>query len=261
MSEAAGGAGAAAAAAAAYESRRALDQYLLFHYGSADEVLPYPFGPREALDYPARCARAALHAAERRPRRALDLGCAVGGAAFELARVCPEVVGIDLSRAFIEAARRLQYDGALPYERVEEGDRATPLVAAVPADVDRSRVRFEVGDATALRADLGTFDVVVLANLIDRVADPESCLLRMQPLVRPGGVLFVSSPYTWLPEFTPRERWLGGRAEASSFEALRALLEPAFALVTRTDMPFLIREHARKYQWSVADAAVWRRRR
>jgi hypothetical protein len=26
------------------------------------------------------------------------------------------------------------------------------------------------------------------------------------------------------------------------------------------DLPFLIREHARKFQWSVALATVWRRR-
>jgi hypothetical protein len=25
------------------------------------------------------------------------------------------------------------------------------------------------------------------------------------------------------------------------------------------DLPFLLREHARKYQWSVAQASLWRR--
>lgn len=244
----------------AYESRRALDQYLLFHYGSTEEVLPYPFGPRDALGYPARCAGAALAECAAPPSRALDLGCAVGGASFELARVCGEVVGVDVSRTFIDAATRLQREGALAYERVEEGDRVTPLVARVPAEVDRSRVRFEVGDATALPASLGEFDVVVLANLIDRVADPARCLDRLAWILRPGGVLFVSSPYTWLPEFTPRERWLGGGNEVSTMEAIRARLDPTFALVRRSDMPFLIREHARKFQWSVADATVWRRR-
>lgn len=248
------------AARATYESRRALDQYLLFHYGEPEEVLPYPFGPRDALGYPQRCARMALEALREAPRRALDLGCAVGGASFELARGCTEVVGIDLSRSFVAACDALRRDGALPYERVEEGDRSTPMIARVPADIDRAGVRFRVGDATALPADLGPFDLVVLANLIDRVADPQRCLSALGSLVRPGGVALVSSPYTWLEEFTPRERWLGGRPGGASFDALRALLDPHFELVRRADMPFLLREHARKYQWSVAEAAVWRRR-
>jgi putative 4-mercaptohistidine N1-methyltranferase len=242
-----------------YESRRSLDQYLLFHFGHPDEVLPYDFGPRDALGYPARCARLAVETCEIAPRRALDLGCAVGGATFALARMCDEVVGIDLSSTFVAAAEALRRDGSLPYERVEEGDRTTQLVARVPQGVDRSRVRFEVGDATALPPDLGIFDVVVLANLIDRVADPARCLSSLASLVRPGGVAFVSSPYTWLAQFTPREHWLGGRPDVASFEALRALLDPHFELAQRADMPFLLREHARKYQWSVADGTVWRR--
>ena len=36
---------------------------------------------------------------------ALDLGCAVGGAAFELARSFSHVLGIDFSHKFIEAAQ------------------------------------------------------------------------------------------------------------------------------------------------------------
>jgi hypothetical protein len=31
----------------------------------------------------------------------------------------------------------------------------------VPPEIDRRRVKFEVGDATRLRPDLGEFDVVV----------------------------------------------------------------------------------------------------
>ena len=38
-----------------YESDLLVDQYLLFHYGTAEDQLPYPFGPRDALFYPIRC--------------------------------------------------------------------------------------------------------------------------------------------------------------------------------------------------------------
>ncbi len=42
--------------------------------------------------------------------------------------------------------------------------------------------------------------------------------------------------------------------------ALREKLEPAFEVCAVFDLPFLIREHRRKYQWSVAEASVWQRK-
>ena len=38
-----------------YESDRAVNEYLLFHYGAENEVMPYADGPRAALNYPVRC--------------------------------------------------------------------------------------------------------------------------------------------------------------------------------------------------------------
>lgn len=38
------------------------------------------------------------------------------------------------------------------------------------------------------------------------------------------------------------------------------ILSPHFDLVARTNEPFMIREHARKFQWGVSDATVWRRK-
>ncbi|MEI9894366.1 MAG: hypothetical protein WDN28_10915 [Chthoniobacter sp.] len=46
----------------------------------------------------------------------------------------------------------------------------------------------------------------------------------------------------------------------STRDALQSLLEPHFDLIKSSDQPFLIREHARKYQWSVAETTTWLRR-
>jgi len=234
-----------------YESARLLSEYLLFHYGAPREILPYDFGPRDALDFPRRCVTECLDAS-RRPARALDVGCAVGRATFELARHCEEAVGVDFSRGFIKAARTLQSAGELSYERVDEGALTTRCTAAAPAGIDRARVRFETGDAMNLPEDLGVFDVVLAANLICRLSDPARFLLAAPRLVKPGGQLILTSPHTWLEEFTPRANWLGG-------SRLQGLLEAGFTLERRFDMPFLIREHRRKFQWSVAEATLWTR--
>jgi putative 4-mercaptohistidine N1-methyltranferase len=248
-----------------YESERGLSEYLLFHYGTPEQTLPWAFGPATALAYPVRCVTECVDRA-RLPAgaRALDLGCAVGRSAFELARYCAEVVGIDSSPRFVEVARRLQRCGFLPYAYVEEGALTVSSEAVVPAEIDRPRVRFEVGDAQALRPELGAFDVVLLANLLDRLPDPRRCLATLPGLVRPGGQLILTTPCTWLEDYTPRPHWLGGFEEngrpVRTLETLQRALGADFILARSLDLPFLLREHARKFQWSVALATVWVRR-
>jgi putative 4-mercaptohistidine N1-methyltranferase len=248
-----------------YETERLLSEYLLFHYGEDAEVLPWPGGPVDALRYPVRCVSECFDLSRLPPEgRALDLGCAVGRSSFELARHCSQVVGIDFSARFVAAARELRQTGELAYSRRDEGDLSTPLRARVPAEIERSRVHFEPGDAMDLRGDIGVFDVVLLANLIDRLRDPFRCLASLASLVKPGGQLVIASPYTWLEDFTPRENWLGGFLRdgepLTTREALQESLSLDFDLSAARDLPFLIREHARKFQWSVAETTTWRRR-
>lgn len=244
-----------------YESDRLVREYLLFHYGEPDEVLPWKHGPREALGFAVRCVRELLNSSSvGRDARALDVGCAVGRSSFELAGHCREVIGIDYSQAFIEAADRIRTAGSLDYEYAVEGTRTARGVARVPSGVDVSRVKFEVGDAMNLRTDLGAFDVVLAANLLCRLPDPGVFLARLPDLVKPGGQLLLTTPFTWLAEFTPPESWIGGTAGKESADELTHLLEPHFELKLSKEIPFLIREHARKYQWSVAWGTRWVRR-
>ncbi len=257
-----------------YETDRLLCEYLLFHYGEPEEVLPWGAGPHAALGFARRVVSETFEEEERpqqrqqpqqsqQPLRALDLGCAVGRSSFELARRCTEVIGIDFSRRFIDAAQMLREAGALGYDRADEGALVTPLTARVPPEIDRMRVRFQTGDAMALPEGLGRFDRVLAANLLCRLPEPRRALESLAGLVNPGGQLVITTPATWMDAFTPRDHWLGGfereGVRVTTLASLRAALEPAFTLRRTLDLPFLIREHARKFQWSVAQASVWRR--
>lgn len=248
-----------------YETDRLLGEYLLFHYGQQEEVLPYPFGPVDALDFAVRAVTECVDfSSVPASGRALDLGCAVGRSSFELARHCMDVLGIDYSAKFIQAAEQLRLHGSISYTRTDEGRLTSQLEAKVPAEIDRTRLRFEVGDACWLGGGLGKFDVVLLLNLIDRLKEPRWCLEQLPGLVESGGQLVIASPFTWLEEYTPVEKWLGGYAvngkPVGTFETLQTILNPDFELLRTVDLPFLIREHARKFQWSVSKAGVWRRR-
>jgi putative 4-mercaptohistidine N1-methyltranferase len=241
-----------------YETPRLLDQYLLFHYGSAADILPWPDGPVNALNFPVRTVTELVDWCRlgSGKLRALDLGCAVGRSSFELSKRCEEVIGIDFSSAFVETARRIAAGATVGYERLEEGRLTTKLEARLPEEARPERVRFETGDALNLPADMGRFDLLHAANLLCRLARPRDFLKRAAELLRPGGQLVLTTPATWLEEFTPRENW----PEGEILPFLEAELGGTFKLCRTREMPFLIRETRRKYQWTVALGTVWERR-
>ena len=242
-----------------YETDELLQQYLIFHYAKPEEQFPYEFGGRDALGFPQRCVDEGVDLdALPSSALALDLGCSVGRSSFELARQCAEVIGIDYSQTFIDAANRMKTEGLHPAWRWDEGSSSTLLDLKVDAAIDPNRVHFEQGDAQCIREDIGQFDVVVACNLICRLSEPLRLLRRLPELVKPGGQLLITTPFTWLEEYTPSVNWLGDGAQ-DSFAGLRTALEPEFELQKHWDMPFLIREHARKFQYSIAQASRWLR--
>ena len=242
-----------------YESDAALGQYLLFHYGTPEQICPLLPHAQTACGFPARCVSEPLAGLPlARKARALDLGCAVGRSSFELARHFDQVTGLDLSTRFISSAQRMQKERVVTVKVPREGGALDELRLELPSELNLERVSFATADACALPADLGTFDLVLMANLIDRLPDPAACLAQLPGLIEPGGWLVITSPYTWLEEYTPRDKWLDGKGRGT-LAALQEHLAPAFSLHRALDLPFLIREHRRKYQWSIAEASIWRR--
>lgn len=239
-----------------YESDKLLSEYLLFHFGTPEEILPptrtWPTGMVDALDFakrtPARFSKGNV-------KRGLDLGCAVGRSAFEMSLTCDEVIGIDFSHAFVRAAEALRNGATLAYERREEAALTTPLQVDLTDIYDGAKLRFLQGDAMDLPDNLGSFDRVHAANLLCRLPQPQRLLDRLAALVNPGGELVIATPCTWLEEFTPSSNWPAG----GTFEWLKSKLAPDFRLLRELDEPFLIRETARKFQWSTSLVTVWQR--
>ena len=245
-----------------YETDRSVAEYLEFHYG------PEPLG---VPNFPVACVRAGVHSLDLAGHagrgRCLDVGCAVGRSAFELARSFTRVDAIDFSRRFVEAGSRLAAGESLGYDVPTEGHLTVRRVISLDpfglAGV-RGRVRFAQGDACSLPAEFVRYDLVLAANLIDRLHDPSLFLARIGDRIVPGGVLAITSPYTWLESYTPPDKWLGGRVvdgrPVGTLEGLAAAVEPCFEPIDRRDIPFVIRETARKHQHTIAEFTAWRRR-
>ena len=137
---------------------------------------------------------AALARLETAPERVLDVGTGTGKGARLLARTFPEaqVVGVDLAPAMVDEARRL-----------------------LPSNLD-GRVRFQVADAAALPFPDGSFDLVVLLNMIPFFEE-------LGRVTAPGGVLllaFSSGPET--PIYVPPET-LRARLGPLGFDAFEEI--------------------------------------
>ena len=240
-----------------YEDPGVLAEYLLFHYGSPEEILSpevsWPAGMADALDF---AVRTATRFNESRAGRGLDLGCAVGRSTFEMSRICDHVIGIDFSHAFIRAANTLREGVAVSYGRLDEAHRKTDMQALLPAGIDPSKASFLQGNAMHLPEDLGCFDRIHAANLICRLTDPELFLSQLPKLLNPGGELVLATPCTWLEEFTPPDKW----PNDDTLEWLKDHLASHLELTACCDEPFLIRETSRKFQWTRSMLTVWRKR-
>jgi 2-polyprenyl-3-methyl-5-hydroxy-6-metoxy-1,4-benzoquinol methylase len=110
-------------------------------------------------------AHAKLLAAVGTAQRVLDVGCSSGYLAKPLSERGNTIVGIELDP---EAAREAEAF----CERVLVGDVETMELPLEP----------------------GSFDVVLLGDVIEHLRDPVRALARLRPLLRPGGRLVLSTP-------------------------------------------------------------------
>ena len=248
-----------------YETDQLVTQYLDFHYyDAASGGVADPLG---VPNFPRACVEATMrHVPVNRRERCLDVGCSVGRSALEFARFFGHVDAIDFSARFIQAGVRLQHGDEVLYEIPTEGEltvgRAISLDRIGLADVGR-RVNFMQGDACNFKELFTDYDLVFAGNLIDRLYDPALFLDTIAGRLRPEGVLVITSPYTWLEEYTQKAKWVGGRREAgeplTTFAGLSRTFAGRFELLHRQDVPFVIRETARKHQHTLAEMTVWRR--
>lgn len=252
-----------------YDTDEVVSQYLLFHYGSEEEkrdsVISSNVGHPTTVNLIDRTVELMNEYALNK-NNALDLGCAVGRSSFELARDFSQVVALDYSDAFIDAANEIKRDSELDYQRWETGKYRTRLTASVDEAIDRDRLTFLQGDAANLDAlsifdTTAPFDAILLSNLLCRLSRPEDCLkqfVESDKYLRSGGILVITSPNTWMEQYTDPDKFLDGEDSDATLAAIGSLL-PGFELLHQEDVPFMIREHRRKYEYIISQGSVWRK--
>lgn len=123
----------------------------------------------------------------------LDVGCGAGTQCFVYAELGHRVFGVDINEPLIEIARK----------------RAAST---------NSEGAFRLGSATALPFDDSSFDVCLHNQLLEHVPEWQRCLDEAVRVLKPGGILYVSTTnvlcpvqqefelplYSWYPGFVKR---------------------------------------------------------
>ena len=243
-----------------YETDEIVSQYIEFHYGDNN------FGVK---NFSKTIADIATTSTEKSNRlKALDIGCSVGRTSFELAKEFNHVDGLDFSTRFIQIGVQLQKSGSIKYERKEEGS----LVSLQERYLDNlglketsNRIDFSQQDANNLKDKYRDYDLVIAANLIDRLREPGHFLDEIGSRMKSGAILLIASPYTWLDEFTPRENWLGGFKRdgeiVTTLDGLHEHLDSKFTLINEPlKVPFVIRETVNKHQYTTSEVTLWQKK-
>jgi len=241
-----------------YESDALVSQYCEFQYGDTH------FGVE---NFAKSCATLAKRYALNK-NKALDLGCATGRATFELAKSFEQVEGIDFSVRFVQVGSKLKDEGYVAFSERIEGEltqNKKVTLEELGYEKLREKVFFWQGDACNLKPNFTGYDLIMATNLIDRLYNPKLFLEEVHKRLNDDGVLILTSPYTWQESSTKKEFWLGGYKdkegkEVRTLESLEKILGAEFELLGVEDLEFVIKETARKYQHTVAQVTIWKKR-
>lgn len=241
-----------------YESDALVAQYCEFQYGDTH------FGVN---NFAVECAKIASKYTIN-TNRALDLGCATGRATFELAKTFDEVTGIDFSVRFVQVGTKLKENGDVSFQSFEEGELFTNKKVTIEElgyENLKEKVTFWQGDACNLKPNFHSYDLILATNLIDRLYQPRLFLDNVDKRLNENGILILTSPYTWQESSTKKEFWLGGYKdengkEIHTLDTLKEILGGKFELVATQDLEFVIKETKRKYQHTISQVSVWRKK-
>ncbi|MFZ4535416.1 methyltransferase domain-containing protein [Propionivibrio sp.] len=122
-----------------------------------------------------------------------DIGCGTGTQSRLWAKLGHKVFGLDVNAPLIEIAKARAIDDGID-------------------------IQFDIGSATELPYSDASMDIALLPELLEHVADWQSCLNEGMRILKPGGLLYVSTTnylcpiqdefslplYSWYPGFLKR---------------------------------------------------------
>lgn len=174
-----------------YDTRSYAETYAgLWSYGNQNELKRtesfYQYFQKRALKGMKRVSQYTI----------LDVGCGVGRTSADLARALPasKVLGIEPSEEMIRLARLI----VCSKRRIRLPSLASagfPHVTVRGLGLKNVTFRKQtLEEFHREKENFGTFDLILMVNVLDRLENIDSSLLFLFDLLKPGGRLVISTP-------------------------------------------------------------------
>ena len=135
----------------------------------------------------------------------LDLGCNCGYGSRLLSQTCHQVIGVDVSSAAIETARRKS---------------------------QRDNVSFQLIDGITLPFESATFDVVTSFQVVEHIADYATYFSEIRRVLKPLGILLLTTPNAEIRVKPGAKPWNRFHVHEFRGDELEQLLQHYFPFVT-----------------------------
>jgi len=215
-----------------YLDKSILTSYDQFHFGD---------GLLGVRNFPLRMAEVCVdfsHKYGRGMNSALDAGCGPGRTALELCARFKNVEAYDYSQGFVDMLIEKRDAMGLTNLKAYQGDSH-----------DQSNLTDQ------------RFDLIFGCNLIDRLHTPIEWIRQSKEMLNEGGLLVIASPYTWRPEYTPVDQWIGGFLKDAenhfTVEGLKAAILPELILLEELKVPFVIPDADGTFQYTYSNVTVF----
>jgi len=151
------------------------------------------------------------------PLRCCDVGGSTGRTVYELARRIPSLVEfilVEPSSSLAQWARRILCNPTeLDWIPVVHELQGVGWVRVRNRPENRfskeKAIHIYQVDSDSVPRSPGYFDLITCLNVVDRVSNPKSLIQTLHRLLRPDGLLVLSSPLEFDEQFTPdREQWV-----------------------------------------------------
>lgn len=228
-----------------YETEKALNSYINLHY------------PDVELDcYPKRCAELCIKALDKyhvgkNGLSMLELGCGLGRTSVQLAKDkrITRIIATDYSKQFIEWCNK------------SKNLREHVLNKHILSQDKLNKIKFIQMDACDLPLHNNKYDLIFGGNLIDRLPDPELFLISVSEILNDNGILVLTSPYTWLEQYTKKSKWIC-TTEKDTNMMLKKILGNEFEKIELEEKQiyFLFSESDYIKQSSYAEITCWKKK-
>jgi putative 4-mercaptohistidine N1-methyltranferase len=250
-----------------FNDEKMVGSWIHIQYDKDSELVQRSFSPKEAANFYTVIADICRkYKNDSVISRALDVGCATGRTTFDLAAMFDEVIGVDVATNSIKKAKELQETGKTTYQLEIEGDITEEHSIIIDSAIDRSKVRFIVGDACELSSELGQFGMIVIINTLHHTPDPMKFLGDLKNLLVAGGIFVLVETYSWHEMLDlPKDRWLAGYVKddgtkVHEADGIKEILSPDFDLLEQREVQAAARLKKRMYMVGFPEIIVWKKK-